>query len=293
MESAGCGEILDGTVGGGGHARALLERYPECRVLGVDRDPAALRSAGAALAPFGDRVRLVEGSFDDVAQELRAHGERISGALLDLGVSGHQLDVDARGFTFRPGAPLDMRMGGEGSGERTAADLLNEEDEGALLRIFREWGEEPRARRLARAVVLLRGDRPFRTSDHLVEAMAKAYGRPPTPQDRARIFQALRMEVNREMDALDRALPAIREALLPGGVVAVIAWHSLEDRRVKAAFREWSEGCICPPALPICGCGRKPEGELLTRKAVKASPAEVESNPRARSARLRVWRKAA
>ena len=293
MEPAGHGEILDGTVGGGGHSLALLERYPECRILAVDRDPEALAAARATLASHGDRVRFVEARFDHAAESFVAERAALSGALLDLGVSGHQLDRDSRGFTFRPGAPLDMRMGGAGSGAVTAAMLLNEADEGELLRLFREFGEEPQARRLARAVTLLRGDRPFRTAEDLVEAMAKAYRRPPLAKEKARIFQALRIEVNHEMESIDRALPALRDALLPGGVLAVIAYHSLEDRRVKHAFRDWSSGCICPPGLPVCGCGVEPTGAVVTRQAVRPSDAEVEANPRSRSARLRAWRKAA
>jgi len=305
MEPAGHGEILDGTVGGGGHSLALLERYPDCRILAVDRDPEALAAARTTLAAHGDRVHYIHARFDHAAENLVAKGAAITGALLDLGVSGHQLDRDSRGFTFRPGAPLDMRMGGggsgEGSGERavagsgeiTAALLLNEADETELLHLFREFGEEPQARRLARAVTLLRGDRPFRTSEDLVEAMAKAYRRPPLAKEKARIFQALRIEVNREMESLDRALPALRDALLPGGVLAIIAYHSLEDRRVKHAFRDWSSACICPPGLPVCGCGIEPAGAVVTRQAVRPSEAEVEANPRSRSARLRAWRKAA
>jgi len=293
MEPTGHGEILDGTVGGGGHSLALLERYPDCRILAVDRDPEALAAARTTLASHEDRVRFVEARFDHAAESIVAEGGAISGALLDLGVSGHQLDRDSRGFTFRPGAPLDMRMGGAGSGEVTAAMLLNEAEEGELLRLFREFGEEPQARRLARAVTLLRGDRPFRTAEDLVEAMGKAYRRPPLAKEKARIFQALRIEVNREMESIDRALPALRDALLPGGVLAVIAYHSLEDRRVKHAFRDWSSGCICPPGLPICGCGVEPAGAVVTRQAVRPSEAEVEANPRSRSARLRAWRKAA
>jgi len=311
MEPAGHGEILDGTVGGGGHSLALLERFPDCRILAVDRDPEALAAARTTLAAHGDRVRYLQARFDHAAESLVARGETISGALLDLGVSGHQLDLDSRGFTFRPGAPLDMRMGAGGStadasstreasntGDAggtgvTAAELLNESDESELLRLFREYGEEPQARRLARAVTLLRGDRPFRTAEDLVEAMAKAYRRPPLAKEKARIFQALRIEVNREMESIDRALPALRDALLPGGVLVVIAYHSLEDRRVKHAFRDWSSGCICPPGLPVCGCGVEPAGAVVTRQAVRPSEAEVEVNPRSRSARLRAWRKAA
>jgi 16S rRNA (cytosine1402-N4)-methyltransferase len=293
MEPAGRGEIMDGTVGGAGHALALLERYPECRILAVDRDPEALAAARARVGPHASRVRFFEGGFDDASRAAASAGPTLSGALLDLGVSAHQLDRDARGFTFRPEAPLDMRMEGPAGHGPTAAELLNTLDESELRRIFRELGEEPQARRLAKAVTLLRGDRPFRVAGDFLEAMGKAFRRPPTIKEKARCFQALRIEVNREIEALDAALPALKEALLPGGILAVISYHSLEDRRVKQAFQAWSRSCVCPPELPVCVCGGKASGELLTRRVVSPGEAEVETNPRARSAKLRAWRKAA
>lgn len=293
MEPARDGEIMDGTVGGGGHSLALLERYPRCRILAVDRDPQALEAARVALREHEDRVRFMEARFDEAAASIAASNGRLSGALLDLGVSAHQLDVDERGFTFRPDAPLDMRMAAVGPNEPTAADLLNELDEEELGRVFREYGEETRWRRLAKAVVLLRGDRPFRVAADLIEAMGKAFRRPPTVKEKARVFQALRIEVNGEIEALDVALPALRDALRPGGVMTVIAYESLTDRRVKHAFREWSRGCICPPDLPVCACGRDPLGAPVVRRVVRPSADEVADNPRARSARLRSWRKAA
>jgi len=293
LEPAGRGEIMDGTVGGGGHSLALLERYPECRILAVDRDPEALTAARHRLAVHGARVRFLAARFDEAARLAGVSGPTLSGALLDLGVSGHQLDRDARGFTFRPDAPLDMRMSGAEEGTPTAADLLNERDESDLRRIFRELGEERRAGRLAKAVTLLRGDRPFRVAGDLVEALGKAFRRPPTPQEKARAFQAVRIEVNRELESLDEALPALREALLPDGVLVVISYHSLEDRRVKHTFQDWSGRCTCPPGLPVCACGVRSTGRVLTPRVIRPSAGEVEVNPRARSARLRAWRKAA
>lgn len=294
MEPAGSGEILDGTVGGGGHARALLEAYPECRILAVDRDPEALERARRELAPWGDRVRYVQARFDEAARGAGLAGPALAGALLDLGVSSHQIDRPERGFSFRSDSiPLDMRMGGEASDAPTAADLLNESDEEDLVRIFRELGEEPRARRLAREIVRRRAEAPFRTAGDLLEAMGRVYGHAPLPKERARVFQALRIEVNEELEALDRGLPFLRDALLPGGVLVVISYHSLEDRRVKNAFRDWARECVCPPGMPICTCRGEPLGTLLTRKVVRPSTEEVEANPRARSARMRAWRKAA
>jgi 16S rRNA (cytosine1402-N4)-methyltransferase len=286
------GVFLDGTLGGGGHAEALLERGPEAELVAVDRDPDALAEAGARLARFGGRVRLVRANFADAVEAAGIEPGTLAGVLLDLGISSHQIDEDARGFTFRPGAPLDMRMGRDTAGEPTAADLLEELEEEELADLFRRYGEEPRARRLARVIVEMRAEAPVDTSDRLVEAVGRALGPRADAGDRARIFQALRIAVNGEIAALERALESFREALAPGGVFAVMSYHSLEDRLVKNAFRDWSQACVCPPALPVCTCRGRPLGETLTRKPVSASAEEVRENVRARSARLRAWRKA-
>ena len=293
LESAGTGTIMDGTVGGGGHARALLERYPDARVMAVDRDPEALAHARRRLESFGDRVRFVHARFDEALDRAGAVAPSLDGVLLDLGVSTWQVDRDERGFTFRSDAPLDMRMGGEGQEGPGAAEVLNEKDETELARILFEYGEERRSRRIAAEVVRRREVRPLRTAGDLVDAMAAAFGRPPATKEKARVFQAIRIEVNRELEALDRALSGLDRALVPGGVAVVIAYHSLEDRRVKNAFREWSRTCTCPPELPVCVCGGTARGKLLTRRVVRPSDTEIDANPRARSARLRAWRKAA
>lgn len=285
------GLFLDGTLGGGGHAEALLERGSEARLVGVDRDPSALAEAGVRLAPFGERVRLVRASYAEAVDAAGLGSDSLAGALLDLGVSSHQIDAVERGFTFRSGAPLDMRMAQDTRGEPTAAELLNGLPEEELANLFYRYGEERRSRRLARVVVEMRAERPLATSDDLVRAMERSLPRPDA-QDRARIFQALRIAVNRELEGLEDALPRIRDALEPGGVLVVLAYHSLEDRIVKDTFREWSRSCVCPPQLPICRCRGVALGKLLTRKPVGASPAEVERNPRARSVRLRAWRRA-
>lgn len=288
----GAGWYLDGTVGGGGHARALLERCAECRLLAVDRDPDAVDRAARLLEPFGERVRLARGRFDEALERADVGEGGLSGALLDLGVSSHQLDRDERGFTFRRGVPLEMRMGKGEEGRPSAAELLNEASGDRLARIFRDWGEEPRARALAREIVRRREDRPLRTSDDLVAALSATLDRSPSPRQKARIFQAVRIAVNEELEALSDALPGIREALVPGGVVAVIAYHSLEDRIVKHTFREWSRECVCPPEIPVCRCRGRALGRVLTRGPIRPSEDEVTRNPRARSARLRAWRKA-
>ena len=282
------GLYFDGTLGGGGHTEAILRASGDARGLGVDRDPEAVAEAEARLGGLAERLEVRVGGFADVAESLDAS---LSGALLDLGISSHQIDATRRGFSFREGSPLDMRMSAGGGGP-TAADVLNEYEEDELIRVLREYGEERRARPLARRIVARRTESPFETSEDLVAVLEGLYRHQLTIQDKARVFQALRIEVNRELDQLDRALPALREALEPGGVLVVIAYHSLEDRRVKNAFREWSRACVCPPELPVCGCRGEPLGETLTRKVVRPTESEVETNPRSRSARLRAWRKA-
>lgn len=284
------GLYLDGTLGGGGHSAAILAASSDVRVVGIDQDREALAEARSRLSAYGERFRAVEANFADAISIAGLEAGSLSGALLDLGISSHQIDELARGFTFRPGAPLDMRMGGS-AGLESAAELLNRLEEEELALLFRRFGEERRSRHLARIVVELRNRQPLRTSDDLVEAIERAIPR-ATVQDRARIFQAVRIAVNREIEVLETVLPRIREALAPGGVLVVLSYHSLEDRIVKDSFREWSRSCVCPPGLPICVCRGAALGVTLTRKPVMASPAEVAVNPRARSARLRAWRKA-
>ena len=292
LDVARDGTILDGTLGGGGHTEAMLLAWPRCRVLGVDRDPEAIRSAAERLAPFLERVRFLEMRFDHALDDATVRRDGLDGALLDLGVSSWQLDEDHRGFAFRRGLALDMRMEGSGVGG-TAADLLNQADEEDLARIFREYGEEPKARKLAREVVRRREGNPIRTSDDLVAVLARTLDRVPGPKESARIFQALRIAVNEELESLAQALPLIRDTLNPGGVLAVIAYHSLEDRIVKDAFREWSRDCVCPPGLPVCLCRGKALGGPVFKGLRRPAPEEVEKNPRSRSALLRAWRKAA
>ena len=287
------GLYFDGTVGGGGHSEAILEAGVAARVVGVDQDPEALAVAQRRLARFGDRVKLLRANFAEGAASVTREGEPLAGALLDLGISSRHIDATERGFSFRPGTPLDMRMAGGGSSLPTAAELLNTLPEAELAEIFWRFGEERRSRRLAAEIVRRRATHPFRTSDDLVAAMERSLGPRLEAQDKARIFQALRIAVNDELAALERALPTLRDGLKPEGVLVVLSYHSLEDRLVKDSFREWSRSCICPPELPICVCRGVPLGTTLTRKPLSPTPAEIESNPRARSARLRAWRKAA
>lgn len=287
------GWYLDGTVGGGAHARAVLEQSPEAKVVGVDRDPAAVEASRRRLAEFGERVRIVRGDFRNADELLAGSGAAagLAGALLDLGVSSQQIDESARGFSFRLGTPLDMRMGGTPSGRGPAADFLNRASERELGRVFREYGDERRWRALARAVVRRRDEAPLRLSDDLIEAMEDAYGRSPTPQDKARVFQAVRIEVNDELGALSEGLERIREMLSPGGRLVTITYHSAEDRIVKRAFREWSRACVCPPRIPVCRCRGRPLGRPVTDGPLSPAEEEVERNPRSRSAKLRGWEK--
>ncbi len=282
--------VLDGTLGGGGHSAALLHAGVG-RVIGVDRDPDALATAVARLADAiaAGRFTALRGNHASL-DDLPLAGVQFDGILLDLGISSHQIDDAARGFSFREGAPLDMRMGRDAS--RSAADVLNDADERTLAGMFRDYGDEPRAGRLAREIVRRRGTRPFVSSDDLVGAIRGALGPRSGASEFARLFQAVRIAVNDELTGLARALPELRARLAPGGVMAILSYHSGEDRLVKHAFRAWSEACICPPQLPMCACGGDHAlGTVLTRRAIVASADEVTDNPRARSARLRAWRR--
>src|ERR1043165_8699086 len=277
--------VLDCTLGGGGHSLALLEAGVES-VVGIDRDLHALAAATERLARFSDlgRFSAVESNFAALDSLPALEGIRFDGILLDLGVSSHQIDETDRGFTFRLGAPLNMRMGADSPMD--AAELLNTEDERTLTSIFRHFGDEPRAARLAREIVRRRANAPFETSDDLVGAIRAVLGARSGAGDFARLFQAVRIAVNDELPSLERALPALRDRLLPGGTLVVIAYHSGEDRIVKNAFRDWSAACICPPKQPVCTCRGRPLGTTLTRRAVTASQEEVFNNSRARSAKL-------
>ncbi|NJD11213.1 MAG: 16S rRNA (cytosine(1402)-N(4))-methyltransferase RsmH, partial [Gemmatimonadetes bacterium] len=274
-DRGGC--YFDGTLGGGGHSEAILSASDGVRVIAVDQDTEAHDVAGRRLERFGDRVHLVHANFAVAAEEVAVP---LAGALLDLGVSSHQIDEAARGFSFRSGTPLDMRMFA-GDARLTAAELLNELSEAELADIFYRYGEERRSRPLARALVSRRRQAPFGTSDDLNAVLDAVLGRGRSlePADRARLYQALRIAVNEELRALERALPALREALAPAGVLVVLSYHSLEDRLVKDAFREWSRRCVCPPELPVCMCRGVPLGATLTRKPVSADATEVAANP--------------
>ncbi len=284
------GFYLDGTVGGGGHARLLLEASsPDGRLIGLDRDPAALAKAATTLQPYAGRFELEHANFADAGAILSGKGiAGVDGILLDLGVSSHQLDAGERGFSFRQDAPLDMRM--DPTRGATAADLLATASAEELQRIFREFGEERFAGRIARKIVARRQDAPLLRTLELAELVRDVVpgGRVPSRIHPAtRVFQALRIAVNGELDHVARGVAAAIGLLNRGGRLAVISFHSLEDRIVKRLFVEEAKGCICPPRLPICQCGHTPRVELLTRRGLRADETEIETNPRARSAVLR------
>jgi 16S rRNA (cytosine1402-N4)-methyltransferase len=233
----------------------------------------------------------VQSNYADLDALPSLAGMTFDGILLDLGISSHQVDDAERGFTFRPGARLDMRMGSDAG--QDAAALLNTADDARLTKIFKTFGDEPRGARLAHEIVRRRENKPFATSDDLVGAIRAVLGSRSGAAEFARLFQALRIAVNDELPGLERALPALRDRLSPGGILAVIAYHSGEDRIVKHAMRSWSAACICPPKQPMCTCRGHALGTTLTRRAVTASHDEVVQNPRARSARFRAWQSAA
>ncbi|HEX6105356.1 MAG TPA: 16S rRNA (cytosine(1402)-N(4))-methyltransferase RsmH [Gemmatimonadales bacterium] len=273
--------VVDATLGDGGHAAALAAAgFP---VLGIDRDPDALAVARRRL---GDSITYLEAPYDS-PQALAAVARLRPGlVLLDLGVSSRQLDEEGRGFTFRPDAPLDMRMSRAGP---TGADLLNTEARESLERIFAEYGDERHARRLAREVERRRARHPFEISDDFVNAIRAVLGPRAGPSDFARLFQAVRIAVNGELEGLASALPAFRDALAPGGRLAVITYHSGEDRLVKQAFREWASDCVCPPRQPVCTCRGRSLGRMTPRKPILPDAEEIAANPRARSAKLRLF----
>ena len=287
------GLFLDATAGGGGHVRAILDKLePDGRVLALDKDAEAILHLGRLRHPFGDRVELVHGDFADIRQILveRETGERpLAGALFDLGVSSHQIDTAARGFSYHQDGPLDMRM--DCSSGVPAGQLLARVSEADLVGLIKQYGEERTARRIARSICRRRdaGD-GMDTTAQLRGAIA-ATGPKHLTKTLARVFQALRIAVNEELQRLSDGLDGVISALAPGGRLAVISYHSLEDRLVKVKLGELMKGCVCPPRLTICACGRRPQFKSLSRKPIRAGEAEVSNNNRGRSARLRVYEK--
>jgi 16S rRNA (cytosine1402-N4)-methyltransferase len=281
------GVIVDATVGLGGHSEALLERHPGIRLIAIDRDPAALERSRERLSRFGDRVTFERGRHESLIEILKQlNVPAVSGLLADLGVSSMQLDDASRGFSFRFDAPLDMRMGSEGT---SAADLVNDLDEYELFRIIRDYGEEPMARRIAGAIVAARAESRIETTARLAEVIRSVKKARPHDIDPSTLtFQALRIATNEELVGLDRFIDDAVSVLETGARVAIISFHSLEDRIVKRAFRRLEGECTCPPNMPVCGCGATTFVKVLTGRPLTASEEETQRNPRSRSAKLRV-----
>ena len=279
------GIYLDGTAGGGGHSFAIAQRLTSGHLYSLDRDPDAIAEAGRRLQ--GLPATVVQSNFTEMDRVLAEHGvPGVDGILLDIGVSSHQVDTPERGFSFHADAPLDMRMSQSGP---TAADLVNTLSAEELTRIFRDFGEEKFARPIAAAIVRVRATHPIKTTTQLADLIAGAV---PAAARRdkhpaRRVFQALRIAVNGELDCLSAALDTAFRCLNPGGRLAVITFHSLEDRIVKERFADFKVGCICPPQFPVCVCGRTPPAVSVLKKPVTATPEELEENPRSRSAKLR------
>ena len=285
--------VVDATFGAGGHARLLAaELRKKGRFIAIDRDASVKPYFESFQRDVGVQGRFLRGDFAVVLAQLADNDVAADAILLDLGVSSMQIDRPERGFSYAVDAPLDMRM--DPSSPLTATEIVNEWDERELATIFRRYGEERFARQIAQAIVRRRAERPFERTADLVEAIKAAIPAPRRFGDghpAKRVFQALRIAVNDELAALERALPAAVSMLRPGGRIAVISFHSLEDRIVKRFFAAQARGCVCPPELPICVCGREPTLRLVSRKAVRPSPQEIAENPRSASARLRVAQK--
>jgi 16S rRNA (cytosine1402-N4)-methyltransferase len=286
------GVYLDGTLGAGGHAEALLSRHPDIRLVGMDRDPAALALAGGRLAAFSDRVQLVHNDFRFLDEVLDEAGlASVDGILLDLGVSSMQLDEGDRGFSFTHDGPLDMRM--DPGHEEPASALVNEMEPDELANLLYRYGEERRSRAIARAIARERDVAPIETTARLASIVAAVpgMGRMRNIHPATRTFQALRIAVNDELSAIEEAVPTGVGRLAPGGRMAVISFHSLEDRIVKRGFRELERPCRCPKEMPECRCGLVSAGKVITRRPIIPAEEEAELNPRSRSAKLRVFEK--
>ncbi|HIW49855.1 MAG TPA: 16S rRNA (cytosine(1402)-N(4))-methyltransferase RsmH [Candidatus Blautia intestinavium] len=286
------GIYVDGTLGGAGHAAEVCKRLSaKGRFIGIDQDQDAIVAASERLAGYGDRVTIIRSNYCYMVSELKRLGiDRVDGILLDLGVSSYQLDNEERGFTYRTDAPLDMRMDQRQS--RTAADIINGYDEKELYRIIRDYGEDKFAKNIAKHIVAARQKAPIRTTGELTEIIRRAIpmkiqaagGHPAK-----RTFQAVRIELNRELDVLRDSLDGMIDILGDGGRICVITFHSLEDRIVKTIFRKNENPCTCPPDFPVCVCGKKSKGKVITRKPVLPGKAEQEENPRSKSAKLRIF----
>ena len=289
------GIYVDGTLGGGGHAYEVCRRLGEHgRLIGIDQDADAIAAATKRLEPFADKVTVVRSNYENIASVLHDLGiEKVDGIYLDLGVSSYQLDTASRGFTYREDAPLDMRM--DQRNTQTAADIVNTYSETELYHIIRDYGEDRFAKNIAKHIVQRRQEKPYETTGELIEtikaaipAKIRATGGHPAK----RTFQAIRIELNHELDVLNRSIDTMIDLLNPGGRLSIITFHSLEDRIVKKRFRDNENPCICPPEFPVCMCGRKSKGTVITRKPIVPGEEELEYNKRSKSSKLRVFERA-
>ena len=287
------GIIVDGTAGGGGHSYLIAERLNEGKLIAIDQDETAIRAAGKRLSEFSDKVMFARNNFANIREVCEGFGyDRIDGVLMDLGVSSYQLDTASRGFSYMADAPLDMRM--DTDAKKSAYDVVNTYSEGELRKILYDYGEEKFAPRIAARIVAEREKAPIETTLQLCDiikasmpASAKVGGHHPAK----RSFQAIRIEVNAELDVIEPAIRSAVDMLNPGGRIAIITFHSLEDRIVKQTFADLASGCVCPRDLPVCVCGRQPKVKIITRKPIVPSQTELEENPRSRSAKLRIAEK--
>lgn len=289
----GDGMFLDGTVGGAGHSSAIASKLTTGKLIALDRDDTAIAVATERLSRFGDRAEVVKSNFADMAKVCKDKGiEALDGILLDLGVSSHQLDTPERGFSYVHDAPLDMRM--DRTAPIDAAYVVNNYERQDLIRIIRDYGEEKLAVRIADRICKRREEKPIERTGELVDIIRSAYpdgGRSMKHHPAMRTFQAIRIEVNGELEIIGRTVKDAVNLLAPGGRLAIITFHSLEDRAVKEAFAELAQGCTCPRDFPICVCGKKPQISIVSKKPIVSSPEELKDNPRAHSAKLRVAEK--
>ena len=286
------GIYVDGTLGGAGHASEICRGLSATgRLIGIDQDEDAIKAAGERLKVFGERVTIIRSNYCNMVRELNNIGvTAVDGILLDLGVSSYQLDTAERGFSYREDAPLDMRM--DQRDTQTAGDIVNTYSEAKLYRVIRDYGEDQFAKNIAKHICMAREKAPIRTTGELTEIIKAAIpmkGRATGGQPAKKTFQAIRIELNRELEVLEESLDGMIDLLSPGGRLCVITFHSLEDRIVKTIFRRNENPCTCPPEFPVCVCGKKSKGRVVTRKPILPSAQEMEENPRSKSAKLRVF----
>lgn len=286
------GVYVDGTLGGGGHSYQICSRLGDKgRLIGIDQDKEAIAAASKRLEVFGDKVTIVHSNYENISTVLKDLSiDGVDGIVLDLGVSSYQLDNVERGFTYKEDTPLDMRMNKDNP--LTAKDIVNEYSEAELFRVIREYGEDQFAKNIAKHIVLARQEKPIETSfelNEIIKAAIPAKMRAGKGHPSKKTFQAIRIELNKELEVLESSLDTMIKLLNPGGRLSIITFHSLEDRIVKNIFKRNMNPCICPPGFPVCTCGRKPTGKIITRKPIVPSDGELEANKRAKSSKLRVF----